>query len=104
MVVVDMLSKCAYFIAVSHPYSTVIVAQEFIDKVFKLHGIPATIVSDRGTVVLSAFWKEFFKLHGSKLCMSSESDGHAEVMNRCLETYLRYFTGRQPKKWLEWIA
>lgn len=107
MVVVDRLSKYSHFITLSHPYTVVIVAQEFLDKVFKLHGMLATIVSDRDTVFLSSFWKEFIKLQGSRLCMSSgyhpQSDGKTEVVNKCLETYLRCFTNEQPKKWLEWL-
>ncbi|XP_068328235.1 uncharacterized protein [Pyrus communis] len=46
------------------------VAQAFIELVFKLHGMPNSIVSDKDHVFISAFWKEFFKLQGSKLCMS----------------------------------
>jgi len=46
-------------------------------------------------------------LQNSKLCMSSryhpQSERQSEVMNRCLETYLRCFVGRQPKKWCQWL-
>ncbi|KAM1659291.1 hypothetical protein ACFX2K_002409 [Malus domestica] len=87
MVVVDRLSKYNHFIALCHPYTAAIVAQEFVDKVFQLHGMPSIIVNDRDTVFFSSFWKEFFKLQGSRLCMSSsyhpQSDGQTEVVNRC---------------------
>lgn len=68
MVVVDRLSKYALFIA--HPYTIVTVAQAFVESIFKLHGMSSSIVSDRDLVFISAFWREFFKLQGSKLCMS----------------------------------
>lgn len=68
MVVVDRLSKYALFIA--HPYTRVTVAQAFVESIFKLHGMSSSIVSDRDLVFISAFWREFFRLQGSKLCMS----------------------------------
>ncbi|GJU13752.1 retrotransposable element Tf2 [Tanacetum coccineum] len=48
MVVFDRLSKCAYFMHLSHPFNASQVAQVFLDGVYKLHGLPESIVSDRG--------------------------------------------------------
>nr|XP_028964667.1 uncharacterized protein LOC108169704 [Malus domestica] len=106
-VVVDRLSKYAHFLPMSHPYTAHSVAQIFVDHIFKLHGMPSTIVSDRDPVFLSSFWKAFFTLNGSKLCLSSgyhpQTDGQTEVTNRGLETYLRCFCSHQPKKWVHWL-
>lgn len=55
MVVVDRLSKYAYFMALSHPYSASTIAKVFLDNVYKLHGLPSTIVSDRDPGFMSAF-------------------------------------------------
>ena len=58
-IVVDRLSKASHFMALSHPYTVADVAQCFLDNVFKLHGFPDTITSDRDPVFVSHFWKEF---------------------------------------------
>lgn len=59
LVVVDRLSKYAYFIPFKDP---LLVAELFIKNVVHLHGIPKSIVSDRDKVFMSNFWKELFKL------------------------------------------
>lgn len=107
LVVVDRLTKAAHFIALSHPYSALTVAQAFMDNIFKLHGLPNSIVSDRDSVFLSEFWRELFTLQGVALNYSSayhpQSDGQTEVVNRCLETYLRCMTSDRPGLWSRWL-
>ena len=70
LVVVDRLSKYAHFIAVSHPYIAISIAQLFMDHIYRLHGLPQTIVSDRDPTFLSSFWQELFKLQHVQLNMS----------------------------------
>lgn len=106
-VVVDRLSKYGHFMALSHPYTTKDVAKVFFDQVFKLHGLPSTIVSDRDAVFTSHFWHELFTLQGCKLCLSTayhpQSDGQTDILNKCLENYLRCMTGDYPRQWAKWL-
>ena len=106
-VVVDRFSKYAHFMAIPHPYTACSVARVFLDNVYKLHGFPATIVSDRDTVFLSLFWKELFARQGVKLCYSTayhpQSDGQTEVVNKCLENYMRCMKGTSPTRWVQWL-
>ncbi|GJZ95231.1 ty3-gypsy retrotransposon protein [Tanacetum coccineum] len=55
LVMVDRLSKYSYFMALSHPYTASQVAQLFLDNIYKLHGLPENIVSDRDNVFVSSF-------------------------------------------------
>ncbi|XP_047251512.1 uncharacterized protein LOC124886667 [Capsicum annuum] len=47
LVLVDRLSKYAHFLSLQHPYTAQSVAKSFLDGVFKLHGMPVTMTSDR---------------------------------------------------------
>jgi hypothetical protein len=62
MVVVDRLSKYSHFCALQDPFTASLVAQIFMDQVFKLHGMPHSIVSDRYPTFTRNFWQELFKL------------------------------------------
>lgn len=107
LVVVDRFSKYAHLLPLSHPYTAVSVARLFFDNIFKLHGLPETIVTDRDVTFTSSFWRELFRLSGSKLCFTSayhpQSDGQTEVVNRTIEMYLRCFTSDRPRRWFQWL-
>jgi hypothetical protein len=70
LVVVDRFSKYSHFLPSTHPFSASKVAKLFLDNVYKLHGMLATIVSDRDRVFTSSFWQQLFTMIGTQLCMS----------------------------------
>jgi hypothetical protein len=71
MVVVDRLCKYDHFCALQHPFTTSTMVQIIMDNIFKLHGMPNSIVSDRDPTFTNNFWKELFKLHGTQFHLST---------------------------------
>lgn len=61
-VVVDRLTKYAHFIFLSHPYTATKIANLYMQFVFKLYGMPSTIVSDRNPIFTPHFWKNLMRL------------------------------------------
>lgn len=108
LVVVDMLSKYAHFIPLRHQFTAATVAHLFMEHIYRLHGMPVAIVSDRDKIFTSNFWQSLFSLVGTTLQMStayhSQSDGQTERVNQCLEMYLRCFAQACPSKWVQWIS
>lgn len=108
LVVIDRFSKYGHFIALKHPFNAVEVSEIFLDNIFKLHGLPDTIVCDRDKVFTSIFWSSLFeKLRVAMLYSSAyhpQSDGQTERLNQCLEAYLRCFFSEKPSSWRKWLA
>jgi hypothetical protein len=107
MVVVDHLSKYAHFCSLQHPFTTSNIAQIFMDQIFKLHGMPHSIVFYCDPAFTSNFWQEIFKIQGTQFHLNtayhSQTDGQTEVVNKCLETYLRCFSSERQHQWAQWL-
>nr|KYP38858.1 Retrotransposable element Tf2 [Cajanus cajan] len=102
-VVCDCLSKYNHFVALPTHFTTQHLAQRFMQEIFRLHGDPKVIISDRDPIFLSQFWREIFKAQGTKLKYSSsyhpQTDGQTEVLNRTLECFLRCLVSDTPCSW-----
>lgn len=93
MVVVDRFSKMAHFTACHKDDTASDVAELYIRDVFRLHGLPQEIVSDRDPKFTSELWKELWKQLNTKLSMSTashpQSDGQTERVNRVINEMVR---------------
>ncbi|CAN6686919.1 unnamed protein product [Malus baccata var. baccata] len=92
-VIVDRLTKSAHFIPVREQYSLNKLAELFITKIVKYHGIPVSIVSDRDPRFTSKFWTAFQEALGTRLLYSTayhpQTDGQSERTIQTLEDMLR---------------
>src|SRR5215208_1040389 len=108
VVFVDQLSKMVHFAPVKTTITAPELAKVFFDNVFKLHGMPRVIVSDRDPKFTSLFWKALFKCMGTKLAMSTafhlETDGQTERSNKTLEQMLRNWVNYRQDNWDEHLA
>lgn len=107
MVVVDKLSKSAHFIPVQSTYRAAQIANVFMQNIFKLHGLPKTIISDRDVKFTSVFWRTLFERLGTQLNFSTayhpQIDGQNERVNQVVEDMLRSYVMQQPTRWEEYF-
>ena len=82
-------------------------ARVFIDTIFRLHGLPRELVSDRDPRFTAAFWRSVFQTLGTRLTMSTsdhpETDGQTERANRVLEEILRGYV-HSFTSWSEFLS
>uniref|UniRef100_A0AAQ4PUN3 Gypsy retrotransposon integrase-like protein 1 n=1 Tax=Gasterosteus aculeatus aculeatus TaxID=481459 RepID=A0AAQ4PUN3_GASAC len=108
LTVVDRFSKMVHYIALPKLPSAKETAVVMMDSVFRIHGLPQDIVSDRGPQFVSRFWKEFCKLIGATASLTSgyHPEAKTERLNQQLETGLRCLVAQCPAAWskhLTWV-
>jgi len=76
----------------------------FARDIWKYHGLPADIVSDRDSRFTSETWKEFIRLSGIRPRLSTvfhpQTDGQIERLNQTIEAYLRAFVSKEQDDWV----
>jgi transposase InsO family protein len=94
-VFVDRLTKMVHLYPCTTKISARGLAQAFLYEVFRHHGVPRELVSDRDPRITSLFWKEICRLLGIKQALSTayhpQTDGQTERMNRTVEEILRHY-------------
>jgi hypothetical protein len=101
------MSKMAHFIPTRKTISGEELAFLVIREVFRLHGVPAKVVTDRGSVFAKGFWSDFVYCLRIKHLMSTayhpQTDGQTERLNSILEQYLRGYVNFSQDNWVDYI-
>jgi transposase InsO family protein len=98
MCIVDSLTKHMHFIPMHTTINAEGTALLFFKEVWKHHGAPRVVISDRGPQFIATFTRELYKRLGIKLALSTayhpQTDGQTERINQVIEGYLRTFTSQ----------
>ena len=107
LVMVDRLSKMVHLAPCRETITAMDTAQLFIESVFKSHGMPTSLITDRDSRFTSQFWEEVCKWMGVERHMSSafhpQSDGQTERTNRTVEEILRHYISPTMDDWDRWL-
>jgi len=104
-VVIDRFTKMAHFLPLPKEKKTAAdLAVTFTREIWKYHGLPTDIVSDRDSQFTPEVWREFLGLSGIRPRMSTafhpQTDGQTERLNQIIEAYLRAFVGKEQDNWV----
>ena len=103
LTVVDRYTKMAHLLPCTKEISSEGTAEIVMREVCRHHGLPDSIISDRGSQFVSKFWKHLFKMLKVTCNLSSgyhpQTDGQAERTNQTLEQYLRCFLSYHQDDW-----
>ena len=103
-----MFSKMSHFIAMTEKMMAKELARLFKDNVWKLHGLPESVISDRRLQFVAGLTRELNKMLGIETKLStayhSEIDSQMERTNQELEQYLRMYVNHRQNNWAKWLA
>ena len=108
LVVCDRFLKMSHFVVTTEKTTAEGLAKLFRDNVWKLHGLPESVISDRGPQFAAGLTKELNKMLGIETKLSTayhpETNGQMERTNQELEQYLRMYVNHRQNNWSEWLA
>ena len=93
LTVIDKATRMTHLIPCRKKITATETAQKFVDHIVRLHGVPRSIFTDRGTQFCSKFWQEMWKILGTSLKYSTayhpQTQGIVERMNAVIGQMLR---------------
>jgi hypothetical protein len=102
--VIDRLTSMVHLIAFKTTFGACNMAEIMFNNIYKLHGLPVSIVSDRDSLFTSVFWRELHSLIGCELRMSSayhpQTGGATERANRTMTQMLRHCIALDQRDWV----
>ena len=108
LVVCDRFTKRVHLIPASVTDDAKSLARKFRDHVYKLHGAPSEIISDRGSAFVASFWSEVQTLLGitehQSIPYHPEGHGQVERTNHTVEECLRLWVMESQSDWPEWLS
>ena len=108
VVFVDCMTKMVHFAPCTKEVTVPEYARIFVNTVFRLHGLPEVVISDRDPRFTNKFWTSLFDLLGTDLRFSiafhPQIDGQSERMIQTLENFLRPYFERKPLEWTQHLA
>ena len=91
----DRLTKSAHFLPTDSSWGAEALASLYVQEIVRLHGVPVSIISDRGTQFTSRFWRAIQRDLGSQVALSTgfhpQTDGQSERTIQVLQDMLRAF-------------
>jgi len=103
MVAVDSAGRHSHFVETATTVTAARAVNLYLRNIWKLHGLPRKVVSDRGPQFVAAFMKELYRLLGIEAATSTayhlQTDRQTERVNQELEQYLRLFVRERQDDW-----
>jgi len=94
-----------HFVATTEKTTAEELARLFRDNVWKLHGLPESVISNKGPQIAAGLMRELNKMLGIETKLSTayhpETDGQTERTNQELEQYLRMYVNHRQNNWAE---
>ena len=108
LVVYNQMTKMAYFVSTTEKTLAEGLVRLLRNYMWKLHGLPKSIISDRGVQFAAGLMRELNKMLGIKTKLLTafypQMDRQTEQTNQELEQYPRMFIDHRQEQWSDWLG